>query len=195
MNKKLKYGVTLVILTSIATNQNIHAASLWQRIKDIAQYRWASALGSLGLGYAAYTAEDPKYKILAGLCSAGLLKYACSVSNTSTLEGLVAENTGLFSQYFKDKIREKTPYTTLNNLTNRLHQATTDEDLKKRINQLHAVVQEKFVGKNEKDQRTVLNNFFDDPSNIQQKIDEALAYQEPSKKVTQRQRELSQKDY
>ena len=176
MNQKLKYGITLVILTSIVTNQKIDAAYLWQRAKDIYNYRPYSAITGLGLGGYAFTTQDTKYKILAGLLSAMFLKRACNV-DTSTLEDLISENTGLFSQYFKDKINE-TPTKTLYNLTTRLHNATTDTQLKAQIAELFQVVQEEMQNKNEKQQRSILDKFFSDPSTIQEKIRSAKKQQQ-----------------
>lgn len=173
---KLKYKIFHIILAGTVTCQSIDAAYLHQRAKDIYNYRFPSLVASAGLGAYAFANRYQSSKTtaaLALLASAILFKHVCSVADTSTLEGLVAENTGLLSPYFREKIHE-TPQKTLYNLTNRLQQATTDQKLKEQINNLFDAVQTKFSEKDEDTKRNILDQFFNDPSTIQQKIKEHL---------------------
>lgn len=63
---------------------------------------------------------------------------------------------------------------TLNNLINRLHQADKNRTLWPQITNLHSAVEAQFTGKDEKEKRKILDDFFSDPSKIQQKINAAL---------------------
>lgn len=223
MNKKLKYGVTLIILTSIVTNQNIDAAYFWQRLKDIYNYRPYSAIASLGLGGYAFTTENTKHKILAGLLSVMLLKRACNVADTSTLEGLIEENTKTFSPY-NLALSSREPGNAKGRLIKDLKNgAAGNNDLLNKIDRLEKAIDKRFEETNPHPQLTpgsygynwkfgaftrgnpskedynkrleILHDFFDEPSKTEQKINEALASPEPSKEVTQRQRDLSQEEY